>query len=132
MKRPNFEAKISQIEASERSSSTPISTFIPHQALDLKELISRFDRGQRLNVHQNFAPLSNFTSDKVYEESFDDAPPDNIHDIVDVHNALNEHAAHKKDFADRRKKKSDAAKQADANQAQQAKQHDTPPDPANP
>lgn len=118
MERPNFISKISQKDAAERSSDKPIKSFVPHQAMNLAELISRFERGQRLNVHENFPAMSNFTRDRIEEESFIDAPPDDIHDVVDVQNAMHEHEAHKKDYADRKKKaKADEAQRKQAEEA---------------
>lgn len=89
----------------ERTNPNPIDTFVPHQALDLKTLIQRFERGQRLNVHQNFTPMSNMTSDSLYVEDFEEAPPDNVHDIVDVESHYRAHQEHKADY-NRRKKES--------------------------
>ena len=93
MKRANFEPILEKKDYVERSNSKPIETFIPNQAMNLKELVQRFERGQRLNVHENFRPGSNFTDGKIYEEDFEDAPPDNIHDVTDVHEYYNEHRA---------------------------------------
>lgn len=106
MKRANFEPVFSQkTDYCERTSKKRIKTFIPGQAMSLKELVSRFERGQRLNVHQNFKPMSNFTEDTLYEESFGDAPPDDVHDVVDVHRYYKEHTAHKRDYEHRKKQK---------------------------
>lgn len=98
---------ISQI--CERTNPKPIETFVPRQALDLKTLIERFERGQRLNVHQNFTPMSNMTQDSMYVEDFDDASPDNVHDIVDVEEHYRAHQEHKADY-NRRKKESKQGK----------------------
>lgn len=118
MKRPNFQPIFdSKKDFCEKSSSEPISSFIPHQALDLATLMKRFEQGQRLNIHENFKPMSNFTQDKIYEESFDDAPPI-VHDICEVQEAMNEHNAHKKDYEARKKKaKADDAKRKQAEEA---------------
>lgn len=125
MKRPIFEPIITQKEASERSSSTPISTFVPHQAMNLAELIRRFESGQRLNVHENFPAMSNFTRDKIYSESFEDAPGDDVHDIVDIQREIESHNDHKKDYQQRKKKaQADAAQRK---QAEEAKPADNPP-----
>lgn len=106
MKRPNFQPIFEKkSDFCEVSNDQPIRTFIPNQAIDLKELIARFDRGQRLNVHENFAPLSNFTRDSIYEEDFEDAPPDNVHDVVDVQEYYRDHENHKRDFQKRQKEK---------------------------
>lgn len=101
----------------ERSSSTPVKTFVPHQAITLRELVSRFERGQRLNVHSNFTPGDNFTRDKAYVEDFDDAPPHDITDVVDVEHYYRAHQEHVKDFKARQK----------AKKAQQATPKEAPP-----
>lgn len=108
MKRPNFKPIFDEkSDYCEKNSSQPIKSFIPGQAMNLSELISRFDRGQRLLVHNNFDPMSNFTKDSLYEESFEDAAPDGIYDVVDVENHYREHKVHKRDYE---KRKSERAK----------------------
>lgn len=132
MNRPNFEPIFTQkSDFCEKSSPKPVETFVPHQAMSLSELISRFERGQRLNVHQNFKPMDNFTDGTLYVEDFEDAPPDDVHDVVDVHNFYLEHKEHKKDFAKRQKeKKAMQAQQASAQPAQPADPDPTSADPA--
>lgn len=126
MKRPNFEQIFSSPdEFLERTDPKPIKSFVPNQAMKLSELMSRFERGQRLNVHTNFKPMSNFTDGKVYEETFDEVPPI-CHDVVDVQEYYEAHKAHKAAFQQRQKEKAKQAKQP-----KQAPQADpTPPDPA--
>lgn len=140
MKRTNFEPIFTKkSDYCEKSSSKPIATFVPHQAISLKELVSRFERGQRLNVHMNFHPgdnLENITDDealaRIKAESMDsdDFPPTGIHDIADVEAAYKEHQNHKIDFAQRQKKKREEAKQAQ--QKKQAPQVSEPTPPAPP
>lgn len=114
MNRPNFTPIFSEkSEYCEEQCSQPIETFIPNQAITLSELMQRFERGQRLNVHENFAPMSNFTRDSVFEETFEEAPPDDVHDIVDVHEYYRAHQAHKKEYD---------AKQASKREAEKAQQ----------
>lgn len=97
----------------EKSSDIPVKTFVPHQAITLRDLVSRFERGQRLNVHQNFRPQSNMTEGQIVEETFEEAAPDDIHDIVDVHNYMQEHEQRKSAFNKRQKeKKQEESKQA--------------------
>lgn len=105
MKRSNFESILEKKDYVERSSSKPVETFIPNQAMNLKELVLRFERGQRLNVHENFRAGSNFTESKIYEEDFEDAPPDDIHDIVDVQQYYESHKQRKSDFKEKLKSK---------------------------
>ena len=116
MKRPNFESIFDKkSDFCEKSSSTPVKSFVPHQAISLRELVSRFERGQRLNVHQNFRPMDNFTDGKIYEESFEDAPPHDITDVTDVHNYYRAHQEHVKHYKQR--KIDEKAEKAKANKA---------------
>lgn len=72
---------IDELDFCEKSSSTPDECFVPGQAIRLSELVARFERGQRLNVHLY---NSNIVSEDTPDERFDDAPPEDIQDIVDV------------------------------------------------
>lgn len=124
MERPNFQPIFTKkSDFCERVSSQPVKTFIPNQAIKLSELVSRFEHGQRLNVHSNFAPGDNFTNDQIISESFDDAPPDDVHDIVDVHEYYQQHESHKREFKDRMKKKKEESQQA---QPQEPAKQDLP------
>lgn len=129
MKRPNFEPIFeSEKDYCEVSGDKPIKDFIPHQALDLAELIRRFDCGQRLNVHNNFAPGSNMYSASD-EEAFNNlqgddvlletCPPTGVYDIVDVQAHYEAHEAHKREFKDKLKQKKQKSQQAQSTQAQQ-------------
>lgn len=108
----------------EVSSSKPVSGFIPNQSLKISELIERFESGRRLNVHENFKPLSNFTDGRIEIEDFSDAAPEGIHDIVDVHEYYNAHKEHVADYKKRKAK----AKQASQVQTQQAQPAPAPSD----
>ena len=104
----------------EKVSSKPVESYIPNQAIKLSELVSRFEHGQRLNVHQNFRVEDQFTNDSIYAESFDDAPPDDVHDVVDVHAYYLEHQKHKAEYSARKKKEKEESQQAQhQEQAQQ-------------
>lgn len=138
MERPNFQPIFTKkSDYCEKTNKKPINEFVPHQAITLPELVSRFERGQRLNVHANFRPGSNF-EDITDEEALnrirtenidaDDFPPYDAHDIVDVQNAMQEHEYHKNEFKERMKKKREQAQQAQQQQAQQAPE----PTPQNP
>lgn len=105
MKRPNFQPIFEKnADFCERTSDQPVNTLIPGQAIDLATLIKRFESGQRLNVHENFKPMSNM-SEGLYVEAFEDAPPDDIHDIVDVHAVMREHEQVKRDHKKRQAEK---------------------------
>lgn len=122
MPRPEFTPIFtSKSDYCEKSSSQPVQTFVPNQAISLKELVARFERGQRLNVHMNFRAgdnLENITDEEaiaqIKSESMesDDFPPTGIYDISDVEEAYREHQNHKVDFAQRQQKKREEAQQA--------------------
>lgn len=105
MKRPNFERIICTKDASEVSDSKPIETFVPHQSFTLSEIMSRFEKGQRLPARPLFDLEQEFTKGEVYMEDFEDAPPDDVRDVVDVQDHYMEHQEHKKDYSERQKKK---------------------------
>lgn len=126
MNRPNFQPIFTQkSDFCEQSSDKPVKTFVPGQAMKLSELMRRFEQGQRLNVHENFAPMSNFTRDSVYEETFDDAPPSDIHDIVDVHEYYKEHQHEIAEYKKLLKKKKET-QQAQPSQPQAPQVPDDP------
>lgn len=110
MKRPNFISIFEQnSDFCEKNTGKDSVDLIPGQSLNLSELISRFERGQRLNVHNNFAPGSNFTNGNYeYVEDFDDAAPDDVHDIVDVQRYYEEHQQRKQDFASKKNEKKES------------------------
>lgn len=85
------------------------SQVVPGQAMHIGELLDRFTRGQRLNVHQ--FPV-NAWSESNPDETFDDVPPV-CDDIVDIDNFAASHVAHKADFKqrieERRAKKDEGA-----------------------
>lgn len=130
MSRPNFQPIFTEkSEFSEVSSDKPVNTFVPHQAMSLAELVSRFEKGQRLNVHSNFPAGDNFqriTDDEalasIRSESMDtdDFPPVGVHDIAEVQSLYEEHEVHKREFTERMKTKKKEAQQAKPKQAQQA------------
>lgn len=109
----------SKSEFCEKVSSKPIDSFVPNQAMKLKELVSRFERGQRLNVHSNFYPGSNFESMtdeealwQIQHESMDteDFPPIDVHDVSDVQRLQEENDVRKRDFI---RRQNSPAKQED-------------------
>ena len=66
MERPNFQPIFSsQNDFCEVTEDKPVSTFIPNQAMKISELMARFERGQRLGVHCNFTPESEFTHEHL-------------------------------------------------------------------
>lgn len=138
MNRPKFEPIFTNnSDFCEKSSDKPISSFVPHQAISLTELISRFERGQRLNVHMNFRVgdnIENISDDealariKSEDMNTDDFPPTDVHDVVDVQREMELNDIHKRKFNERQKEKKKQAQQA-AQQAQQAKPVTPTPEP---
>ena len=141
MERPNFEPIFTKkSEFCEKSSKTPVKEFIPHQSTPLRELVARFERGQRLNVHSNFAAGSNFETlspeeamQRIKSESLetDDFPPTDVHDVVDVQQHYEALLVHKREFAEKMKNKRKQVQQAKQQmQAQQAQQTAPPAPPS--
>lgn len=138
MERPKFKRILTQkSDFCEISSEKPVETFVPHQAISIAELVSRFERGQRLNVHSNFAPGSNFENisdeeamSRIKNESMetDDFPPTDVYDVADVERHYSEHQVHKSEFKERQRKKREEAQQEKRKQSQQADEP-TPPAP---
>lgn len=137
MERPNFEPIFTKkSDFCEKTNKKPIKEFIPHQAISLKELVSRFERGQRLNVHMNFRPGSNLediTDEEALERikredmESDDFPPTGIYDITDVEAAKREHDIHKSDFKARQQKKREQSQQAPKEAKQDGEQKPSDP-----
>lgn len=101
----------------------PIADFIPGQAYCLSDLMKRFERGQRLGVRENFNLASELCpegQEGFYDENFDNAPPEDVTDIVDIQRLYNEHQETKQEYklrvAENKKKEGaeeDAAKKDD-------------------
>lgn len=138
MERPKFDPIFSKkSDFCEKSSPKPVNTFVPNQAISLKELVARFERGQRLNVHMNFTcgdNLENITDEealyRLHTENIDsdDFPPTGVYDVSDVEQAYKEHQNHKVDFAKRQKQKKEEQQAKQKKQAQQSSAP-TPSDP---
>lgn len=133
MKRPNFEPIFTEkSDYCEKSDPTPVETFVPHQSMSLAEMMRRFESGQRLNVHSS--PMNTFYSSEEEAndntETFNDAPPSDVYDIVDVERYFKEHKAHKINFDDRMKKKAQEAQRSKEKPAPGAGDNDHPDDPA--
>lgn len=96
----NFQKKLPKsFNFVQDSDEKPCEGFIPGQSYELSELIRRFNSGQRLGVHLNFNPESEIGHD----ESFEQAPPENVVDIVDVQKQYEEHNRTKQEFEKRKK-----------------------------
>lgn len=106
-------------EFCEVSSDVPVETLVPGQAITLNELVSRFEKGQRLNISDNPTNVMYRTEEEAEanSERFEDAPPDGIHDITDVEAHYRAHQSRKKEFdAQQKEKRSKQAKPAEAPQ----------------
>jgi len=111
----------------EKCSNKPIKTLVPGEAMSIKEMLVRTERGQRLNVHMrmngnlpdNMYPVDylrdefgRIVTDKegnpiehdYKAEGFENTPPDDINDIVDVQRFKEAHEERKKAFKERQKK----------------------------
>ena len=102
----------------EQSSSVPCEALKPNEAMGIREMLLRTERGQRLNVHtrmrnddcpdnmyhMEFNPDGTVKPDS-YGESIVHTPPDDINDIVDLQRYQEELAAQKKALKDKYKKK---------------------------
>lgn len=97
----------------------PIADFIPGQAYCLSDLMKRFECGQRLYVRENFKLASELCpegQESIYDEKFENAPPEDVTDIVDVQRLYNEHQETKQEFKKsvaERKKAKEGAKEDD-------------------
>lgn len=106
----------------EKASSVPSDNLVPNEALSLRDLFDRTQRGQRLDVHQRMrtddCPDNMYRAEyerdpktgeihikpDPYEETFDHVPPDNMNDIVDVQRYSEEIAERKKALQEKRQK----------------------------
>lgn len=100
-------------------SATPCDAWKPKEAMSIREMLIRTDRGQRLDVHTRFRAEG--IPDNMYqakfdaqgrmlpdemEETFDHTPPDDVADIVDVIRLQEETDRRKEELRQRRSKKS--------------------------
>lgn len=120
----------------EKCSNKPIDELVPGEAMSIKEMLIRTERGQRLNVHQrmngnfpdNMYPVDflrdangRIVTDKegnpiehdYQAETFENTPPDDIHDIVDVQRFREEHEERKKAYKARLKKQDEKVTQSE-------------------
>lgn len=83
------------------SGGNPVESFVPGQSYKMSDLIQRFERNQRLGVHLNFNPNEEYSGN---HETLDVAPPEDVHDIVDVQAYYNEHLETKRAYSEKNKK----------------------------
>ena len=111
----------------EKCSNKSIEALVPGEAMSIKEMLIRTERGQRLNVHtrmngnfpDNMYPVDflrdengRIVTDKegnpiehdYQAETFENTPPDDINDIVDLQRFKEAHEERKKAFKERQKK----------------------------
>lgn len=123
----------------EKTSPKPCDAWKPKEALGIREMLIRSERGQRLDVHTRFRAENipdnmyamefdergNLKPDKL-EETFDHTPPDDVNDITDLLRHSEEIAQRKKDLIDRRKKTvANAPKSAPTEKEEPQKQEST-------
>lgn len=100
-------------------SATPCEAWKPKEAMSIREMLIRTERGQRLDVHTRFRAEG--IPDNMYqakfdaqgrmlpdefEETFDHTPPDDVADIVDVIRLQEETNQRKEELRKRRSNKS--------------------------
>lgn len=103
----------------EKCSATPCQAWKPKEAMSIREMLIRTERGQRLDVHTRFRAEG--IPDNMYqakfdaqgrmlpdenEETFDHTPPDDVNDIVDVIRLQEETNQRKEELRKRRSNKS--------------------------
>lgn len=131
----------------EKASATPTDKLVPNEALGLRDMFDRTQRGQRLNVHTRMRTddcpdnmyRAEYEKDTAtgeirakhdpFEETFDHVPPGDINDITDVERFSEEIAARKKELHDKRMKDiANAKKSAPAEKPKVEKEpHETDP-----
>lgn len=102
-------------------SSTPCDKWKPKEAMSIREMLVRTERGQRIDVHTRFRAEG--IPDNMYqakfdaqgrmlpddqEETFDHTPPDDVNDIVDVIRYNEELNERKEELNKKRQKREDA------------------------
>lgn len=106
----------------EKASAVPTDKLVPNEALGLRDMFDRTQRGQRLNVHTRMRTddcpdnmyRAEYEIDPVtgesrvkrdqYEETFESVPPGDINDITDVLRFSEELVASKKELQTKRSK----------------------------
>lgn len=114
----------------ENASAVPTDKLVPNEALGLREMFERTQRGQRLNVHTRMRTddcpdnmyRAEYEVDPVsgdrrikrdqFEENFDHVPPSDMNDITDVLRFSEEIAAQKKELLEKRRKDIASAKKS--------------------
>lgn len=110
----------------EKCSATPCEAWKPKEAMSIREMLVRTERGQRLDVHTRFRAegipdnmyyaeyedirLNDGTIEKrvkrdTLEDTFAHTPPDDVNDIVDVIRLAEETNQRKEDLKKRRSTK---------------------------
>lgn len=120
-----FAADISKM-VFEKCSEVPCDVWKPKEAMSIREMLIRSERGQRLDVHSRFRAegipdnmymaefedvrlpngeiVKQMKPDKL-EDTFDHTPPEGVVDIVDVLRLQEETNARKEELRKRRSKK---------------------------
>lgn len=115
----------------EKASAVPVDTLVPNEAMSVREMLIRTERGQRLDVHTRMRseniPDNMYTSEEIQQlagknfdlndpaqlaealnkagEKAENTPPDNIHDIVDVLRYSEEQKARRAELKERSAKR---------------------------
>lgn len=123
-KKSSIFASEKSIVVFEKCSKTPCKLWKPKEAMTIREMLIRSERGQRLDVHTRFraegipdnmyfaeyedVQLPDGTIEKrvkrdTQEDTFDHTPPDDVADIVDVIRLQEETNARKEELKKKRK-----------------------------
>ena len=147
--KPAFFLCINAPQVFERASSVPCPALVPNEAMSIKEMLIRTERGQRLDIHtrmrnencpddmyslqelEQMSGLKYDPNDPSWEQKalqkmgdqLENTPPDGIHDIVDVYNYQKEQEQRKRELQERRKKTvANATKSAPVEKPQEKKE----------
>lgn len=132
----------------EKCSATPCNVWKPKEAMTIREMLVRTERGQRLDVHTRFraegipdnmyfaeyedVKLPDGTIEKrvkrdTLEDTFDHTPPDDVADIVDVIRLQEEMNERKEELKRKRKQQTVAnAPKADPKPASEPTKEEGP------
>jgi len=129
-----FVTPLNYVLVPEHVDSTPDDALKHNEALSIREILVRSSRGQRLNVNTRMrsegVPDNMYTEEelkKIGHESINDAPPDDINDIVDVYAYQEELEQRKKELQQRRAEKHKGVRSGSPTDKPEGKKSDVKP-----
>lgn len=109
----------------EKGSKDVVEAFVPGEAMSIRDMLIRTERGQRLNVHTRFRAegipdnmyMAKYDKDGKMlpdpeEDTFAHTPPEGMNDVVDVLRFQEELSERKEALKQRRKTVANASKSA--------------------